>query len=209
MFHFDKTYADLPESGGRWRMSGGALVEVKGEIIWRGGGNSKRVYRLDKRKNCWHKVTDGPNFGFTLAAHQDELLAVGGWKGIGDGYKSVMAWHEDAKIWIHKSDMLIGCWGSCLLLDGEGGLLVIGWKSDSDKTSNVVQVFDTKTQTWKIAPELPQRCRDISAVVHGDKIIVMGGYGMARSVWHASISELVSINYIHKNFKKKLSICCM
>ena len=57
---------------------------------------------------------------------------------------------------------------------------------------NDVQVFDGKTQTWHRGPSLPQPCRSMSAVVHGDLVFVMGGVDMDRAVWSANIRDLVS-----------------
>ena len=61
------------------------------------------------------------------------------------------------------SDMLVGCYRSCVV--SAGGLVVMGGRGDGDLLANV-QVFDGKTQTWHFGPSLPEGCRYMSAV-HG------------------------------------------
>ena len=55
---------------------------------------------------------------------------------------------------------------------------------------NVVQIFDGRT--WHMGPPLPRPCYDMSAVLHGDLVCVVGGWGMERAVWSATITDLVS-----------------
>ena len=88
------------------------------------------------------------------------------------------------------SDMLVECYGSCVL--NGGGMVVMGGWGDGMRSLNDVQVFDGETQTWHRGPSLPQPCVAMSAVVHGDLVFVMGGVGMDRAVWCADIHDLVS-----------------
>ena len=90
------------------------------------------------------------------------------------------------------SDMLVGCVYSCVVSVGGGGLVVMGGAGDGDKDLADVQVFDGMTQTWHFGPSLPKPCWDMSAVVHGDLVFVMGGRGMATAMWCANINDLVS-----------------
>ena len=90
------------------------------------------------------------------------------------------------------SDMLVGCYRYCVVSVGGGGLVVMGGQGDGYKVLADVQVFDGKTQTWHFGPSLPEGCRYMSAVVHGDLVFVMGGNGMDRAVWCANINDLVS-----------------
>ena len=103
------------------------------------------------------------------------------------------------------SDMLVGCHGSCVVSVGESGLVVMGGKGDDgSRRLNDVQVFDGKTKTWHFGPPLPKPCEDISAVVHEGQVVMMGGGGgmaMARAVWCANISDLVS------HYVASLSLC--
>eukprot|EP00731_Ephydatia_muelleri_P004222 Em0002g398a len=72
-------------------------------------------------------------------------------------------------------------------------MVVMGGRGDGWRALNDVQVFDGGTQTWHRGPSLPKPCNTMSAVVHGDLVFVMGGYGMDRAVWCADIRDLQSI----------------
>ena len=185
MFHFE-TCENVPVRGGRAWGGGGGLVEVEGRVVW-GRGGEGGVYRLEE-KDKWKRWTGGVELGATLGVCGGRLVAVGGWKG-GVWSKKVMVWRGGR--WSLMSDMLVGCWLSCVVSVGGGGLVVMGgW--DGVKVLADVQVFDGKTQTWHFGPSLPKGCYGMSAVVHGDLVFVMGGAPMATAVWCANINDLVS-----------------
>ena len=184
MFHFE-TCENVPVGGGRGVLSGG-LVEVEGRVVWGGRGG---VYSLDD-KDKWKRWTDGVELGATLGVCGGRLVSAGGVK---DDVcsKKVMVWRGGR--WSLMSDMLVGCWGSCVVSVGGGGLVVMGGLGgDGYKVLADVQVFDGKTQTWHFGPSLPEPCWVMSAVVHGDLVFLMGGYRMDRAVWCANINDLVS-----------------
>eukprot|EP00731_Ephydatia_muelleri_P012877 Em0007g187a len=118
----------------------------------------------------------------------------------GGGYedKQVYIYDEGKSQWSRMADggergaRLAVCEGST----GVGrsvcgdGMVVMGGAGDGMRELNDVQVFDGKTQTWHRGPSLPQPCWAKSAVVHGDKVFVMGGDGMAKAVWCADIHDL-------------------
>ena len=164
----------------------GGLVEVEGRVVW--GGEGGVVYSLDD-KDKWKRWTDGVKVGATLGVCDGRLVAVGGYK---DGVwsKKVMVWRGGR--WSLMSDMLVGCVYSCVVSVGGGGLVVMGGGGDGGEYLADVQVFDGKTQTWHFGPSLPKPCGAMSAVVHGDLVFVMGGWGMATAVWCANINDLVS-----------------
>ena len=178
------TCANVPEQGGRGAWGGG-LVEVEGRVVWGGDGG---VYMLDEVRSKWSRVADGGEEGGTLAVCGGRLVWVGGLK---DGVRSKEVKELRGGRWSVMPDMLEGCWGFCVLSVSGGGMVVMGgvgyggWLND-------VQVFDGGTQTWHRGPSLPETCCLMSAVVHGDLVFVMGGYGMDRAVWCADIRDLVS-----------------
>ena len=180
MFHFE-TCENVPVRGGRGY---GGLVEVEGRVVWGGGV----VYSLDD-KDKWKRWIDVEG-GATLGVCDGRLVKAGGWKGSGVYSKKVMVWRGGR--WSLMSDMLVGCWESCVVSVGGGGLVVMGGVGDGVKYLADVQVFDGKTQTWHFGPSLPKPCYGMSAVVHGDLVFVMGGWGMATAVWCANINDLVS-----------------
>ena len=181
MFHF-KRCGNVPVKGDR-RWKGCSLVEVFGRVVWGVGG--KGVYWLDDNDE-WKKWTDGVEWGATLGVYGGRLVAVGGYKD--DKWsKKVMVWRGG-----RVSDMLVGCAWSCVVSVGGGGLVVMGGQGDGGSSLAAVQVFDGKKQTWHFGPSLPEPCGDMSAVVHGELVFVMGGWGMARAVWCANINDLVS-----------------
>ena len=187
MFHF-LSCENVPVRGGRGAVWGsGGLVEVEGMVVW-GRGGGEVVYRLND-KDKWKRWTANVERWATLGVCGGRLVAAGGYKG-GVCSKEVMVWRGGR--WSLMSDMLVGCWRSCVVSVGGGGLVVMGGQGDGGKALADVQVFDGKTQTWHFGPSLPEPCYNMSAVVHGDLAFVMGGDGMATAVWCANINDLVS-----------------
>ena len=186
------TCAKVPVPGGRGRDGGGGLVEVEGRVVWGGYGG---VYMLDEVRSEWSRVADGGGaVGGTLAVCGGRLVWVGGLKDVGVTSKEVKELRGGR--WSAMPDMLEGCGWSCVLSVSGGGMVVMGgggdgWYGDRGDL-NDVQVFDGGTQTWHRGPSLPKPCCLMSAVVHGDLVFVMGGWGMARAVWCADIRDLVS-----------------
>ena len=180
------TCANVPVRGGRGWYGGGGLVEVEGRVVW--GGGDGGVY-LDEVRSKWSRVADGGEVGGTLAVCGGRLVWVGGWKG---GVSSKEVKELRVGRWSDMPDMLVGCFGSCVLCVSGGGMVVMGGVGDGERGLNDVQVFDGGTQTWHRGPSLPKPCFLMSAVVHGDLVFVMGGGGMDRAVWCADIRDLVS-----------------
>ena len=166
---------------------GGGLVEVEGRVVWGGGGGG--VYRLEE-EDKWKRWIDGVLYEATLGVCGGSVVQVGGYKDSIVATKEVMVWRGGR--WSLMSDMLVGCDGSCVVSVGGGGLVVMGGHVVGPKVLAAVQVYDGKTQTWHFGPSLPNQCYGMSAVVHGDLVFVMGGWGMATAVWCANINDLVS-----------------
>ena len=173
-----KTCEKAPVEGGR--RGGGGLVEVEGRVVWGGYGG---VYMYEEDR--WSRVADGGERWGTLAVCGGRLVWVGGRK----CSKKVKELRGGR--WSDMPDMLVGCMGSCVVSVSGGGMVVMGGVGDGGGL-NDVQVFDGGTQTWHRGPSLPKPCNSMSAVVHGDVVFVMGGYGMDRAVWCADIRDLVS-----------------
>ncbi|KAL5506820.1 hypothetical protein EMCRGX_G008564 [Ephydatia muelleri] len=184
------TCANVPVPGGRgvW-YGGGGLVEVEGRVVW-GGEDMGGVYMLDEVRSKWSRVADGGEWGGTLAVCGGRLVWVGGRKGGGVMSKEVKELRGGR--WSAMPDMLVGCRGSCVLSVSGGGMVVMGGRGDGWRDLNDVQVFDGGTQTWHRGPSLPKPCWNMSAVVHGDLVFVMGGDGMDRAVWCADIRDLTT-----------------
>ena len=183
------TCANVPVRGGRgWA---GSLVEVEGRVVW-GGYGEGGVHMLDEVRSKWSRVADSGEKWGTLAVCGGRLVWVGG---MNRGVMSKEVKELRGGRWSHMPDMLVGCRWSCVLSDSEGGMVVMGGLGDGGDggwSLNDVQVFDGGTQTWHRGPSLPKPCCRLSAVVHGDVVFVMGGWGMARAVWCADIRDLVS-----------------
>ena len=174
-----KTCTAVPVEGGRGGLGdGGGLVEVEGRAVW---GGVDGVYVLGEASSKWERVADGVRRRARLAVCRGELVSVGGVS------KEVVVWRGGR--WTSMSNMLVGCWVPCVLSISGGGLVVMGgWLGGVELRD--VQVFDGKT--WHFGPPLPKGCYDMSAVVHGDHVFVVGGLGMKRAVWSANITDLVS-----------------
>ena len=180
-----KTCEKARVRGGRGGWGGGGLVEVEGRVVWGGYGG---VYMYEEDR--WSRVADGGEVWGTLAVCGRRLVWVGGEKDGGVSSKKVKELREGR--WSAMPDMLVGCWMSCVVSVSGGGMVVMGGRGDGWRFLNDVQVFDGGTQTWHRGPSLPERCWNMSAVVHGDLVFVMGGVGMDRAVWCADIRDLVS-----------------
>ena len=178
-----KTCEKAPWPGGRGLgIGGGGLVEVEGRVVWGGYGG---VYMYEEDR--WSRVADGGEVWGTLAVCGGRLVWVGGLKG---GVNSKEVKELRGGRWSVMPDMLVGCRESCVVSVSGGGMVVMG--GDDGWSLNDVQVFDGGTQTWHRGPSLPKPCSRMSAVVHGDVVFVMGGWGMGRAVWCADIRDLVS-----------------
>ena len=168
--------------GGVW--GGGGLVEVEGRVVWGGYGG---VYMYEEDR--WSRVADVGEVAGTLAVcGGGRLVWVGGCK---DGVRSKEVKELRGGRWSDMPDMLVGCRWSCVVSVSGGGMVVMGGEGDGGRL-NDVQVFDGGTQTWHRGPSLPKPCSAMSAVVHGDVVFAMGGYGMDRAVLCADIRDLVS-----------------
>ena len=179
-----QTCAAVPVRGGRGVYGGGGgLVEVEGRVVWGGGLG---VYRFDEVSSQWVWLADGGGWRATLAVCGGEMVSVGGWKG-GVCSKEVKVWRGGR--WTSMTEMLVGCGITCVVSVSGGVLLVMGGEGDGYRDLNDVQIFDGRT--WHMGPPLPRTCVDMSAVVHGDLVFVMGGDGMKRAVWSANITDLV------------------
>ena len=181
-----ETCEKAPVWGGRGDGGdGGGLVEVEGRVVWGGRGG---VYMYEEDR--WSRVADDGEMWGTLAVCGGRLVWVGGWK---DGVISKEVKELRGGRWSAMSDMLVGCWWSCVVSVSGGGMVVMGGLGDGVRRYlNDVQVFDGGTQTWHRGPSLPKPCWSMSAVVHGDVVFVMGGVGIDRAVWCADIRDLVS-----------------
>eukprot|EP00731_Ephydatia_muelleri_P012885 Em0007g195a len=166
-----KPCVNVPMRGGRAAGSGGGLVEMDSSIVWGGGYEDKQVYTYDEGKSQWSRMADGGERGARLAVCEGRLVWVGGEKNGGMCSQK-------------------GVYGPVHLCGD--GMVVMGGAGDGMRELNDVQVFDGKTQTWHRGPSLPQPCWAKSAVVHGDKVFVMGGDGMAKAVWCADIHDLTA-----------------
>ena len=186
------TCPNVPESGGRsCGDGGGGLVEVDGRVVW---GVKLGLYSYDQVNSKWDRMADGGgDLGARLAMCGDRLVLVGGWDG-SVNCKKVKVFNEGKWSTMPEviPDMLVGCECSCILSVSEGGMVVMGGLGVGGRDVNDVQVFDGKAKTWHKGPSLPLPVRSMSAVVHGDLVFVMGGWGMKRAVWCAKICDLVS-----------------
>ena len=179
-----QTCTTVPERSGRDYGYGGGVVEVESRVVW--GGGLGGVYRFDEVSSEWVRLADGVR-GATLAVCGGDLVSVGGYM-VGVYSKEVRVWRGGR--WTSMPEMLVGCWSSCVVSGSGGVLLVMGGVGDGPRFLNDVQIFDGRT--WHMGPPLPRPCWDMSAVVHGDLVFVVGGWGMERAVWSANITDLVS-----------------
>ena len=147
------TCENVPERGGRGGGVGGGLVEVEGRVVWGGGGYRGGVYMLDEVRSEWSRVADGGEWAGRLAVCGGRLVWVGGLK---DDVMSKQVKELRGGRWSAMPDMLVGCWGSCVLSVSGGGMVVMGGWGDGERLLNDVQVFDGGTQTWHRGPSLPK-----------------------------------------------------
>ena len=171
---------------------GGGIVELEGTVVW---GCGKYVYKWNKEEK-WETLSDVVEVGVRLAMCRGSLVAVGGLlpekdeSGLGVCSKKVMMWSKGK--WSLMTEMLVGCELPCVVSVGGSGMMVMGGWSNHGRRIDYVQVFDGMTKTWHFGPPLPEPCGAISAVVNGDLVYMLGGWGMGTAVWCANITDLVS-----------------
>ena len=203
LFYQFETCSEVPRQDDlqNRRLYGGGIVEFEGKVVW---GCGKHVYKWNKEEK-WETLcdgvevgarTDGVEVGARLAMCGGKLVAVGGLlpgkdkDGPSLCSKKVMVWSDDK--WAFMTEMSVGCELPCVVSVGGSGLMVMGGWGDHGRRVNYVQVFDGMTKTWHFGPPLPEPCGAISAVVNGDLVYLLGGWGMGTAVWCAKITDLVS-----------------
>ena len=94
------------------------------------------MYRLDD-DGQWTRMTGCVEGGARLGVCGERVVAVGGWKGNVLNRK-VMVWRGERQTFI--SDMLVGCWLSCIVSVGGGDLLVMGGEGYGDRVFRCLMV---------------------------------------------------------------------
>ena len=76
-------------------------------------------------------------------------------------------------------------------------LIVAGGKEDNYQTVKTVEVLNTETGQWLMAPDLPQPMSQSSLTLCGDLVYLLGGYDKdidaTNSVYSCSLSSLLSL----------------
>ena len=74
-------------------------------------------------------------------------------------------------------------------------LIVAGGVNDKIRPLRAVEVLNTETQQWRIAPDLPQSLSESSLTLCGDLVYLLGGYnedGATNLVYSCRLSSLLS-----------------
>lgn len=162
------------------------IVETVEGPVWVGNSGT---YRLEKPG--WTKICDGALWGSVITGCNGKLLSIGG-ACSGKYSNSVKVLDEASKRWADLPPMVVPCHDPCVASTGCGDIVVMGGMGTGGIGLDVVQVFNASTQAWHRGPSLPGECWGASCAVNRDTVFMVGGVGMATSVWYAQISQLVS-----------------
>lgn len=162
----------------------------------------EHIYIFNVEKNEWRKGPDLPKDRLRGAAgcvvYQDKIYLVGG---IQDGH-----W-DGAVSWLDEYDPIENSWRT--LADAphardhvsvgviDGRLYVAGARRSSgitnqylELTESAVDVYDFATDTWQTLPEdqnIPTERAGCSAVVMGQKLLILGGESASQVGAHAEV----------------------
>jgi len=166
--------AEVPDSntwGAQAQVHDNRLYLVGG---WDNGGFSLRVY--DPNLDIWDILPNIPaeyEYGFVSAVVGDDLFVIGGYPGV----------HSDAPV--YKLNLITEVWSACANLphnEGWGSLAgaPLGEKiyvlnGDISGGGTILQIYDTRSDSWSRGAELAVHHEAASSLVFEDKIYFFGG----------------------------------
>ena len=170
-----------------------AAAACRGEIYavggrrhrWFGTGWSHHTDAYDPVRDRWERRSPLPHgcARLALAEHHEHLYALGGERGffgarlmVSDCYR----YHPEADEW-QKQPRLPLARRDAAAVSFHGKLVVAG--GAVDVADPAVQEFDADTGVWSVAAPLPFARAGASAHVHGNLLLLTGGWGPACGRW--------------------------
>ena len=156
-----------------------------------------KVYAHHISNSSWSLAPDAPYNGFALAVIDGVLTTVGGYIGGKNTNKLLSLTGEGSgRRWTEKfPPMLTKRYDVSALCTGTA-LIVAGGYVDNDKAIKTVNVLNTETREWYTAADLPQPLSELSIVLCGDLVYLLGGVGKDKaatnSVYFCSLTSLLS-----------------
>ena len=134
--------------------------------------------------------------GFAITVIDGILTTVGGYRD--DGKKDtnkLLSLTREGRWWTEKfPPMPTKRYAVSVLCTGTA-LIVAGGVNDKIRPLRAVEVLNTETQQWRIAPDLPQSLSESSLTLCGDLVYLLGGYnedGATNLVYSCRLSSLLS-----------------
>ena len=146
-----------------------------GDVVYVAGSDSRDMLRYDTRSDKWSVLPPCPVAGFGIGQLPGKLVTVGGSDG-SDVVGDVYTYEEETQQW-EKSippmptpriyPTVVTYHSSIAVCGGIGG----------GRTSDIVEVFDSKTSQWHTAAPLPVKHHSMYVTVINDTCYLGGGAG--------------------------------
>lgn len=161
-----------------------SVAAGQGQIIVTGGFSidtgkfSDTVWRFHPTRSLWTQMPamPGRRAGHASAVIGNMLYVVGG---VGAGAAQVYAYNLKQGRWsVLPTKMPIPA--SQIAITNYGHeLVIVGGRDMNGRTIGAVQIYDTKANTWRKAPELPAPRSGAAVGLLGDQLHVVGGYRLS------------------------------
>ena len=168
-------------------------VVVQGKVYVGGGepgyaiDNSYIVMEYDTRSGKWAELPPYKVHHFTMTVINNQLVLVGGWKGVSSKILSV--WRAESTKWMYPyPDMPTA---RSAVVHHKWLVVAGGWWWERRVSS--VEIMNTNTKQWFAGPSTPMPWMGMKTAIVGDTCYFMGGVrGTASEIYHVSLPALIS-----------------
>jgi len=164
--------------------SGHGQIKGQGQIIVTGGFSietgkfSDTVWRFSPTQSLWTQMPamPGRRAGHASAVIGNMLYVVGG---VGAGAAQLYAYNLKQGRWaVLPTTMPIPASQIAITTYGDE-LVIVGGRDRNGRIIGAVQIYNTKTNTWRKATELPAPRSGAAIGMLGDQLHVVGGYRLS------------------------------
>ena len=180
------------------------LSVLIGDVVYVAGDDSHDVLRYDNRSDQWSVLPPCPVKFFGLGQLSGKLVIVGGRDGravVGDVY----TYEEETQQWEKSIPPMPTSRIYSTVVTYHSSIAVCGGCGfGGGRTSDIVEVFDSKTSQWHAAAPLPVEHDSMHVTVINDTCYLGGGGGGNRYIMCALLPSLFQSTTPHNQVWTKL-----
>ena len=157
-------------------------VVVQGRVYVGGGSAGWRsddkymVMEYDISSGKWAKLPPYRACYFAMTVIKNQLVLVGGSEH-GDSSKVLGVWRAESKEWTHPyPDMPTARSQRSAVVYNEWLAVAGGWRRDGMERLSSVEVMNTDSKQWYVAPPTPTPWSTMTTAIVGDTCYFMGGF---------------------------------